>query len=331
MKHFGDVASKLLQARAFGAVAAMVILAAVFQALSGNFLTPSEFSGIAQVAAPLGIMAVGVAFLMVSGEFDLSVGAMYVFVPILMGELLTKLHWGVWPSFLAVLTIAAIIGLGNGMITTRFGIPSFIATLGTYFILTGVTFMVTGGYSIDYFHPNALFALLGGTIGTEGLTVPFLWMLVIGVVFWFLLNHTRYGNWTFAAGARTGVSRALGVPVRRVKTINFCLCAMLAGFAGCTTFANLSSAQPSEGSSDTLLAIVAAVLGGTSLFGVEGSIGGTVFGALVLGALETGLVLVGAPGTLYEAMIGGILIVAVIMSVRFVSVGSFLGRLGATR
>jgi len=331
MKRLSEIASKLLQARAFGAVAAMVILTATFQAMSGNFLTSSELAGIAQVAAPLGIMGVGVAFLMISGEFDLSVGSMYVFIPILMGLLLTKLSWGVWLAFLAALAVAAIIGLANGLITTHFGIPSFIATLGTYFILTGVTFMVTGGYSIDYFHPNTLFTLLGSTIGTEGLTVPFLWMLAIGGIFWFLLNHTRYGNWTFAVGGRTGVSRALGVPVRRVKTINFCLCAILAGFAGCTTFANLSSAQPSEGSSDTLLAIVAAVLGGTSLFGVEGSIAGTVFGALVLGALETGLVLVGAPGTLYQAMIGGILIVAVIMSIRFVSVGSLLGRFGASR
>jgi simple sugar transport system permease protein len=116
-----------------------------------------------------------------------------------------------------------------------------------------------------------------------------------------------------------------------VKTMNFCICALLAGFAGVTSFANVGSAAPGSGATNNLLAIVAAVLGGTSLFGIEGSIVGTMFGAIILGVLETGLVLVGAPGTLYEAMIGAILIVAVLLSVRLKSLGAVLARVGAAR
>lgn len=332
-RHHGHIAlaSRLVGARAFGAIVVIVVLSAIFQGLSGKFLTPSEFAGIFIVAAPLGITGVGVAFLMISGEFDLSVGAMYSMMPILMGELIDKVSWNIWAAFFVSMLLPLAFGILHGAITTRTGIPSFITTLGSYFLLTGAAFVVTGGYPVLDMKHSALFSLLGGSFGSSGFSMPVIWMVVFTSLLAVLLNLTAFGNWVFAAGGRAGIGRALGVPIARVKTINFIICSLLAGFAGVATFANLGSAAPGSGSTINLLAIVAAVLGGTSLFGIEGSIVGTMFGAIILGVLDTGLVLVGAPGDLYEAMIGAILILAVLANVRLNRLSIILARAGAIR
>ena len=323
--------SRAMQARAFGAIVAIVVLGAIFQGMSGQFLTGSELAGIFTVAAPLGITGAGVALLMISGEFDLSVGSMFAMTPIIMGELMTKAAWNPWGAFLVSLLLPLAFGFLHGVITTKTSIPSFITTLGSYFLLDGAAFVVTGGYPVEWTSRTSVFSVLGGSFGASGFAAPVLWMVGFTVVLSLVLNFTRFGNWSFAAGGRSGVGRALGVPIKRVKTMNFCICALLAGFAGCTTFANVGSAAPGSGSTNNLLAIVAAVLGGTSLFGIEGSIIGTMFGAVILGVLETGLVLVGAPGDLYEAMIGAILIVAVLVNVRLNQLGRLLARFGASR
>jgi simple sugar transport system permease protein len=328
---YAAVLGSLLRARAFGAIAVIVVLGAIFQGMSGNFLTGSELAGIFTVAAPLGITGAGVALLMISGEFDLSVGSMFAITPIVMGELIFKASWNIWPAFFVALLVPLTFGILHGLITTRAGIPSFIITLGSYFLLDGAAFVVTSGYPIVDLQRSTLFSLLGGSFGSSGFSAPMIWMVGITLCLAAVLNFTAFGNWSFAAGGRAGIGRALGVPIARVKTVNFCICALLAGFAGCTTFANVGSAAAGSGSTNNLLAIVAAVLGGTSLFGIEGSIIGTMFGAIILGMLETGLVLVGAPGDLYEAMIGAILIVAVLVNVRLNRFGIFLSRVGASR
>lgn len=321
---------RLIQARAFGSAVVIVVLGIIFQAMSGVFISTDEIAGIFVVASSLGIMSVGVAFLMISGEFDLSVGSMFAFTPIVMGELISK-SWNPWPAFFVAMLIPLGFGLMHGLITTRFGIPSFITTLGSYFLLDGVSYIVTGGQPVLYTNHVFIFSLFGGSLGFAGLTAPVVWMVVMTGLLAAVLNLTPFGNWTFAAGGRVGVGRALGVPTARVKTINFCICALLAGFAGVTSFASVGSAAPGSGSTLNLIALVAAVLGGTSLFGIEGSIVGTMFGAIIIGELETGLVLVGAPGELYEAMIGGILIVAVLVNLRLRGLGTSLEGLMARR
>jgi simple sugar transport system permease protein len=328
---YASAISKLLQARPFGAVAAIVILSVIFELLTGSYFTSAETAGIFTVAAPLGITGAGVAFLMISGEFDLSVGSMFAFVPIVMGELVTKEGWSVAAGFCAAMVFPIAFGLLHGFVTTRTAIPSFITTLGSFFILDGAAFVITGGYPVEYTGHPALFTVLGGSIGSSGFSAGMIWMVGIAVVLAIVLNHTAFGNWSYAAGGRVGIGRALGVPTARVKITNFCICAVLAGLAGCSSFANVGSAAPGSGGNNNLLAIVAAVLGGTSLFGIEGSIVGTMFGAVILGILETGLVLAGAPGQLYEAMIGAILIVAVLINVRLNRLGAFLARIGAMR
>ncbi len=329
-KRLAKLSSRILLARSFGAIATVIITGAVFQVMSGNFLTADEIAGLFVVAAPLGITGVGVALLMMSGEFDLSVGSMFSITPIVMGELMAA-GWNIWLAFIVAMLLPLCFGVLHGAITTLAGIPSFITTLGSYFLLDGVAFIITGGYPVEYTGHSHLMSWLGAPIGSSGFAVTVFWMVGLTAVVAVLVAWTRFGNWSLAAGGRRGVGRALGVPTARVKTVNFCICAMLAGFAGIVSFANVGSAAPGSGANNNLLAIVAAVLGGTSLFGIEGSIVGTMFGAVMLGVLETGLVLVGAPGTMYEAMIGVILIVAVLANVRFGHLGTRLARVGLVR
>ena len=233
LAHSATLLSRVLLARTFGAIATVVVLGVIFQIMSSNFLTSDEIAGIFTVAAPLGITGVGVALLMMSGEFDLSVGSMFAITPIVMGELMTKDSWNVWLAFFVAMLIPLAFGLLHGVITTRAGIPSFITTLGSYFLLDGAAFVITGGYPVEFTGHPALLSGLGASLGTSGFSVPIFWMLGFTLLITAVVNWTRFGNWSLAAGGRRGVGRALGVPTSRVKTVNFCVCALLAGFAGC--------------------------------------------------------------------------------------------------
>jgi simple sugar transport system permease protein len=305
-----------LVSREVGPLVGLVIMDLIFQLRSGVFFTGNNFTGLSTIASSVGIVGIGVTFLMIAGEFDLSVGGMFAFAPIVMGKLIVEHGINEWLAFLLCLVIAAAIGSVNGLVTLRLGIPSFITTLGSLFILNGVNLILTGGQQVEFFGKSTLFPVLGGQLGTSPVYASLLWLLFFAVVFWFVLQRTRYGNWTFASGGRGGIARAVGVPVYRVKLLNFSLASILAAFAGCTQFAYLGSVVSGQGDKMELYAIVVAVVGGTSLFGVTGTIIGTVIGALVLGSLETGLVLIGAPGSLYTSLIGLILIVAVVINVR---------------
>jgi simple sugar transport system permease protein len=322
---------RIFHERAFGAIAGLLILAVTFEVMSGHFFSAGEARGLSLLAAQIGIVAIGVAFLMVSGEFDLSVASVFAFTPIVMGLLITDAGWPDIVAFTVALVIATAIGTAHGLIVTRLSVPSFITTLATLFVLEGTNYTITGGHPVGYFEETPLTNVLGGSILDTPFSAPFAWFLLLGTVFWFLLGRTQYGNWTSAAGGKIGVARTLGVPVHWVKTGNFAICSLLAGFAGTTAFAQLGSVDPGFGEDLHLLAIVAAVLGGTSLFGVQGSIVGTVFGALILGALATGLILVGAPGSIYTALIGVILLIAVLFNGNLKQLSVRLARAGQER
>jgi ribose/xylose/arabinose/galactoside ABC-type transport system permease subunit len=149
-------------------------------------------------------------------------------------------------------------------------------------------------------------------------------MLVIAAIVSFVLTRMRYGNWTFATGGKAGPAKAMGVPTARVKRINFVLASFLAGLAGCMQFAYLRGVTQAQGQNYELLAITAAVLGGTSLFGGTGTIWGSVIGALLLASIQIGLVLIGVPGSFYVTFIGIMLVLVVISNVR-------LGRFGTSQ
>lgn len=298
-----------------GVIAALAILIAVFSALAPTtFPTLAELGNILTVAAEWGIVAVGVTLLMIAGEFDLSVGSVFALSPLLMAFLSTNDHVNIWLAW--VLSLLPAIGIGwlNGWITTHFGIPSFITTLGMLMWWKGVVLVATGGSPIADFTPTSLTTALGGQLGQTGLPASAIWFFAAVIIVGVILARSRFGNWVYASGGNPQAALAMGVPVRAVKTVAFIVAAFLAGFAGDIEFARLSAASPTAGSNLELTAIVVAVLGGTSLFGGVGTILGTMLGALMIGMLDSGLILIGAPSYWYTSFVGLILIIAVIIN-----------------
>ena len=273
------------------------------------------------MASTIGIVAIGVTMLMICGEFDLSVGQNFAFTPIIWAILFVTNDMNEWLALAIALGCAAAVGITNGFVTTVFGIPSFITTLGMFFVLQGLNNLLISGHQLIMFEPSMAMSLLGARIGGTPFYMPLVWMFLIAAAFWFVLTRLQYGNWTFATGGKVGPARAMGVPTARVKRINFVLSAVFAGLAGCMQFAYLRGVTQAQGQNYELLAITAAVLGGTSLFGGTGTIWGSIIGAFLLSTIQIGLVLIGVPGSFYVTFIGVMLVIVVIANIR-------LGRFG---
>lgn len=300
----------------------LIAVVLFFTAQTTNFWSPQTMTAITTVASTIGVVAVGVTMLMICGEFDLSVGQNFAFTPIVWAILFVSNGMNEWLALAIALAFAASVGVVNGLVTTAFGIPSFITTLGMFFVLQGLNNLLISGHQLIMFDPSAAMTVLGARIGMTPFYLPLVWMFVIAAAFWFVLTRLRYGNWTFATGGKVGPAKAMGVPTARVKRINFMLSALFAGLAGCMQFAYLRGVTQAQGQNYELLAITAAVLGGTSLFGGTGTIWGSIIGAFLLATIQIGLVLIGVPGSFYVTFIGIMLVIVVIANVR-------LGRFGS--
>jgi len=297
-----------------GALAGFLAVFVGFSIFAEHFLTLGCLSGILTMAAELGIVAVGITFLMISGEFDLSVGSI-LGVSAMAFALLAKANVHHLAALLIALGLGSLIGLLNGLLVVWTQIPSFIVTLGTMMFWRGVLLAVTGGFPVAYDGYSLLMYALSGRFG-GGFHMSAWWFGALVIVLTVVLTQTRYGNGVFATGGGPGAARALGVNVHRVKVVNFILSGLLGGFAGIVQFSRFSSVDPLRGSGIELEAIAAAVIGGTLLSGGYGSIVGTLLGVLMVGMIRSGLVLAGAPAYWYRAFIGVILIIAVIINTK---------------
>lgn len=311
-------ARSFVGAKEFGGIVALVAMCVIFTVLSSHFLTAATFSNIAVVTAQYGIIAVGVTILMIAGEFDLTTGALFALAPMLMAHVFIQHNWPLLLSFILALVVSALLGLVNGVLTVYLRIPSFIVTLGMMFWWTGLLIGLTNGLPIALpGAPPALLNAMGGPLGSGNtIYAPVIWYFVILVIAIYALEFTTWGNKVFAAGSNGKAAKAMGVSVGRIKIGCFVLSAVLAGLSGCLIFGYQLSAQPTQGNDFELYAIVAAVVGGTSLFGGSGSVAGSLIGSAIIAISGTGLVLVGAPSAWYEAFVGLILIVAVVVNTR---------------
>jgi ribose/xylose/arabinose/galactoside ABC-type transport system permease subunit len=305
-----------LRLNEIGVIVAAVLVFGVFSIVAPPFLTLDSWGGILSAASEYGLVATGVTLLMVAGEFDLTVGVVFALTPMVAGYLLVNLGWNPWLAFVIGELAAVGVGLVNGLLTNLLRIPSFIVTLAVYYLLQGVTLNMTGGYPISYFGHSHLFKIIGGTyFGSTGISVSVFWWLGVAAIGAFVLSRTRFGDFIFASGSDPRAARSMGVPVRRTKLICFVLSAMGAGLAGLTQFGALGTVDPSQGGDLQLVAIVVAVVGGTSLFGGRGSVLGSTLGALIIAAAYTGLIEAGLSATWFESFIGAVLLLAVVIVV----------------
>lgn len=303
--------SEILRIPEFGALVSVLVVTIAFSVLSEKFLTEATAASILSTGAELGIMAIGVAFLMISGEFDLSVSSVFALCPLLLA-LLAENGLNPWFALLFALGIACLVGLFNGFLVVKTGVPSFIITLGMLMLLRGIVLAITEGFPVALGN-SSLFreALAGRFLGDFRTSI--IWLIFLCFIFTVVLLRTGYGNWTFAVGGNKETARAMGVKVTKVKLVNFMLCSLLAAFAGCVALARYGMVAPTTGTEMELEAIASAVMGGTLLTGGSGSIVGAFLGALLIAMMRTGLVQVGAPPYWYRAFIGVILIAAAVI------------------
>lgn len=301
--------------RELGILAALLVVFAIFWILAGStFVNFSTWGSIVDSAAELGIVVLGVGALMITGEFDLSVGANYAFTAMVAAILIND-HWPTAVALFVGVALGAFIGFVNGLVTVVLDIPSFITTLGTFLFWSGITLLATGGgMPVSDFNPSTLLNLLGGPLVGQ-FRWEAVWWVVLAVAIGLFLHRTAFGNWMYATGGQRRVAQAVGVPVNKVRILVFTLCGVTAAMAGMVSFAHLSSMAPSYGQNLELEAIAAAVVGGCSLFGGVGSIVGALIGTLLLSMLAVGLVLAGASSLWYETFVGVIVILAVAMHV----------------
>lgn len=311
----GGAFGRLARQRDAGIILAGIVIFVIFSITSGGqFLRLSNWVSIAESSAELGIITLGVAMLMVGGDFDLSVGANFAFTAMLSAQLIQN-GAPVIVGFLVAVAVGAVIGLLNGFVTIYFEIHSFVATLGTWLLWSGVSLIIAGGATITIFTKSEVLNILGGPLVAR-FSWEALWWLVLAVIVAVVLHRTVFGNWIYAVGGNRQAASETGVRVKRTRIINFVICGVLASLAGEVTLAHLHSMAESYGQFYQLYSIAAAVVGGCALYGGKGSILGAVIGTIILSMLSSGLVLSGVSTYWYQAAVGIIVILAVAMHTR---------------
>lgn len=308
---------RLTAVREAGVILGVIAITIGFSVASPEFLTAGTWGNIVTVSAEVGLIAVGVTLLMITKEFDLSVGSNFALSAMIMATLIQNKGAPAWAAAAAALFAGTLVGWLNGFITVKTKIPSFITTLGAFMFWRGVVIALTGGWPVTLAEKPALLALFSGRLGESDFHMSFAWWAGFAFLAYMLLEHTPYGNWTLATGGKPESAFARGINTGRVRILNFALTGFLAALAGVIQLSRLESMSPTDGVGLELEAIAATVIGGTSLFGGKGTVLGTVLGTLLMGMLSTGLVLAGAPTYWFRAFIGLIIVVAVVFNTKF--------------
>ncbi|MCP5525930.1 MAG: ABC transporter permease [Verrucomicrobiales bacterium] len=306
---------RVLQLRDFGVLIAALGIGLVFALLAPAFLSPYNLFNLLRQTSELGIVAMAMTVLIVSGEFDLSVGAIYAVTGVVTGLLFKVAGMNLWAAGALGLSAALLLGAINGMLVTITRVNSFIATLATMMIFRGLAMVLSRGQPVSSFPDQWFFEVLGRARLFGTVPVPILWLLGWGLVMYFLLHRTAYGVRVFATGDNREAADLAGIRTARVKRLNFLLTALAAGVAGLVSLGYLKTVTPTQGTGLELEAIAASVIGGTAMRGGVGSILGTFLGALIMAEVRTGLVLMGTDAYLQDACVGLIIAAAVILNV----------------
>lgn len=304
---------------AFGGLIALVV---VFSLASPFFMTPDNIGGILLATAVNGVLALGVTFVIINGGIDLSVGTVMTFSAVMTAQVMIIWQQPVLVGILAGLATGAFCGLLNGLMVTKMKVPPFVATLGMLYATKGLSLVVSQLKPIYFndapiFNQTAMGSMLGSIVpALDPIKNVVLVMFGAAIIAAFILSKTILGRYTFAMGSNVEATRLSGVNVDRWQTAVYMLCGLFAGLAGVLIGARLNSAQPALGAGYELDAIAAAVIGGTSLSGGEGTILGTVIGAFVISVLANGLRILSVPQEWQIVVTGTILVLAVYMDRR---------------
>jgi ribose/xylose/arabinose/galactoside ABC-type transport system permease subunit len=306
---------RLLLTRETGVFVALLALCVLFAVLSPVFLYKTNLLNLLRQVSLLGIMAIGATFVLIGSEVDLSVGSVYGFAGLIAGMMILA---GV-PEVVALLIAVALgagIGALNGGVTVLGRIPSFITTLGTLYLVRGMTLVISNGMPVSLPHdaklaPLVTFLAQGRVLG--GLSFQVVLLAAVAVLGYLVLHRSTLGFHIFAVGGNERAARIIGVPVGRTKILAFALAGALGAFAGVVNFGFLENVQPVTGQGLELDVIAAVIIGGTRLGGGEGSVVGTLFGVLLIGVVRDGLVLLGVTPFWQTTLIGAVVISAALI------------------
>jgi len=262
------------------------------------------------VPIPL-ILGLGLTLVVAAGEIDLSFPSIIAFSGFIFASLYKNTGQTLMP-FIVALIAGAAVGFVNGVLIAIVGIPSIIATLGGQFLWSGLTVILSGGlaWNVRDVRNEFIHRLFVGRIGGV-LPTQVLWALLVAVVLWFILNRHKFGEHVLFIGDNAEVARFTGVNVRRTKILLFTLMGTLAGFAAVLLTLEMATFWTTQGSGMLLITMAAVFIGGTSIFGGEGTIIGTFFGSFIVGSLEAGIVATGLGGFWTRFVVGLVLILAV--------------------
>jgi simple sugar transport system permease protein len=316
--------SKILRRPEVGAFVAAAIIFVFFSGYTAEFLSESGIGTWMNSSSRFGIMAVAVALLMIGGEFDLSAGAMTGTAGLMVGVLTTNYGLNVWVAVLVALVVALAVGAVNGILVMRTGLPSFIVTLGTFFVLQGLNLAVVkaiiGQVAIQGFRDvpgfGSIRPLFGTTFSIFGVTlaVSVIWWIAVTALATWILMRTRAGNWIFAVGGADASARQVGVPLLKTKVGLFMTTAFAGWLVGMISLFQSSSVTSATGVGDEFIYIICAVVGGCLLTGGYGSAIGAALGALIYGMTEKGIVYANWDSDWLKAFLGVMLLGACLIN-----------------
>jgi simple sugar transport system permease protein len=307
-----------------GALIGAVAVAVLFFAAAPAFRNVANIGTILYGSSTIGIMAVAVALLMIGGEFDLSAGVAVTTSGLAAAHSAWYFGLNVWVGVLLALVISLAIGAFNGWLLHRTGLPSFLVTLGTFFVLQGINLAVTrivaGGVSSNSINDmsgfNSAKAVFASSLqlGPVALNITVVYWAILTAVASLLLLRTRYGNWIFAAGGDAAAARAVGVPVVATKIALFMGVGFCAWLLGMHLLFNYNNVQSGQGVGNEFIYIIAAVIGGCLLTGGYGSVVGATVGALIFGMTQLGISYAGWDPDWFKTFLGIMLILATLVN-----------------
>jgi ribose transport system permease protein len=307
------VVGRLLAVREAGTLAALVVLCVLLSFASPYFFTLRNIFNVLQGMSTIGIMAIGMTIVLVAGGLDLSVGSVMALGAVITARLMTYAGVNAWLSALAGLGTGLAFGLVNGLLVTRARIVPFIATLGTLSVGRGLAYLfATGDAGVASNVPmrDASVGFLGaGYVGP--VPMPVILMLALVAIAALFLANTVLGRQIYAVGSNVRAARLCGISVDRVQVFTYVVAGGLSALAGIVTTGLLSTASTNLGQGVELDVIAAAVIGGTSLSGGEGTVVGTLFGAAIMAVVRNAFVLLGMPLHFQTMIIGVVILLAV--------------------
>jgi ribose transport system permease protein len=302
--------SKIFAMREAGTLAALVLMLLVIAVAIPQFRQWENVVNITRNFSFVGIVAMGMTLVILTGGIDLSVGSVWGMTAVLTAFLMSN-GWQIVPAILTGLLAAAAVGTFNGMCITRLNMSPFVPTLASLSIARALALIITHGRPISKFGPDqtAFYWLGGGDIG--GVPNPFILFVVMAIIFWVVTSRTVWGRRVYAVGGNEKAARLTGLNVRELKVSVYIISALCAGIAGIVQASYLSSVTASLATGEELAVIAATVIGGVNLSGGEGTIFGVVIGTIMLEVLRNGLLLFGIDPYWQGVFVGGIIVVAV--------------------